>query len=413
VTRLIVEADGGSRGNPGPAGYGAVVVDAASGEVLAEVAEAIGRATNNVAEYRGLVAGLRAAIALDPRCTVEVRMDSKLVVEQMSGRWKIKHADMRALADLARGVLPPDRVRYTWVPRAENGRADRLANEAMDAAAQGRPWRPDRAAEPRSPQPAHRDVVSEGKALQSDISGRGVGMASDSAGAVPDSARAPWGARGADLGEPTVLLLVRHGRTALTEERRMSGSGGLDPELSLAGRADAEGVAALLASLSGAAPAIVDVGPVSTVLCSPLVRTRQTAQAIADRLDVDVTVDDAWAEIGFGAWDGLTYGEIARRWPAELAAWQGSMTSAPPGGESLADHATRIRAARARVVAEHPGEVVVVVAHVTPIRCVVAEALDAGPAALWRTRIGPASVTAVRYWTDGGLEVLTVNRQPM
>jgi probable phosphoglycerate mutase len=86
---------------------------------------------------------------------------------------------------------------------------------------------------------------------------------------------------------------------------------------------------------------------------------------------------------------------------------------APPGGESLADHAARIRAARAAHVAQHPGEVVVVVAHVTPIRCVVAEALDAGPAALWRTRVSPASLTAVRYWADGGLEVLTVNHGPV
>ena len=96
--RLLIEADGGSRGNPGTAGYGAVVLDAVTGEVLAEVSEAIGRATNNVAEYSGLVAGLRAAGKLVPGATAEVRMDSKLVVEQMSGRWKIKHPDLRPLA---------------------------------------------------------------------------------------------------------------------------------------------------------------------------------------------------------------------------------------------------------------------------------------------------------------------------
>ena len=93
--RLVVEADGGSRGNPGPAGYGALVRDAGTGKVLAERAESVGRATNNVAEYGGLVAGLQAALDLDPTADVEVRMDSKLVVEQMSGRWKIKHPDMQ------------------------------------------------------------------------------------------------------------------------------------------------------------------------------------------------------------------------------------------------------------------------------------------------------------------------------
>jgi probable phosphoglycerate mutase len=137
---LVIEADGGSRGNPGPAGYGAVVKDAGTGEVLAEVAEVIGVATNNVAEYGGLVAGLRAVAAIDPSASVQVRMDSKLVVEQMSGRWKIKHDDMRRLATEARAVLPPRQVRYTWVPRELNGHADRLANAAMDAAARGEVW---------------------------------------------------------------------------------------------------------------------------------------------------------------------------------------------------------------------------------------------------------------------------------
>lgn len=134
--RLIVEADGGSRGNPGPAGYGAVVRDAATGEVLAERSDSLGRVTNNVAEYSGLIAGLRAAARIARGADVEVRMDSKLVVEQMSGRWQIKHPDMRPLAARAREAAQAlGRVSYTWVPRSRNAHADRLANEAMDAAA--------------------------------------------------------------------------------------------------------------------------------------------------------------------------------------------------------------------------------------------------------------------------------------
>jgi ribonuclease H / adenosylcobalamin/alpha-ribazole phosphatase len=133
---LVVEADGGSRGNPGPAGYGAVVLDATTGDVLAEVSKSIGRATNNVAEYSGLIAGLRAAAAIARGADVEVRMDSKLVVEQMSGRWQIKHPDMRPLAAKARETARAfGRVSYTWVPRSRNAHADRLANQAMDAAA--------------------------------------------------------------------------------------------------------------------------------------------------------------------------------------------------------------------------------------------------------------------------------------
>ena len=129
---LIVEADGGSRGNPGLAGSGSVVIDAASGEVLAEVGRFLGHASNNVAEYTGLIEGVRRALQIDPDAELHVRMDSKLVVEQMSGRWKIKHPDMAELAAVARELLTGTPVRFEWVPRLSNSRADAVANRAMD-----------------------------------------------------------------------------------------------------------------------------------------------------------------------------------------------------------------------------------------------------------------------------------------
>lgn len=133
--RVIVEADGGSRGNPGPAGYGAVVLDAATEEVLAQRQAGLGVTTNNVAEYQGLIAGLRAAIDLGAT-DVEVRMDSKLVVEQMSGRWQVKHPAMKPLAlEAAKLVRELGSVRFGWIPRSRNARADALANQAMDAQA--------------------------------------------------------------------------------------------------------------------------------------------------------------------------------------------------------------------------------------------------------------------------------------
>ncbi|MHA7140846.1 reverse transcriptase-like protein [Arthrobacter sp. Sr33] len=150
---LIVEADGGSRGNPGHAGYGALVRDPESGAILVEKAAYIGKASNNVAEYSGLVAGLELANELDPTCRILVKMDSKLVVEQMEGRWKIKHADMQALARKARAVLDPRRVKYQWIPREINKDADRLSNEAMDAGMAGTPWVP-RSLSPASARPA-------------------------------------------------------------------------------------------------------------------------------------------------------------------------------------------------------------------------------------------------------------------
>ena len=142
---VVIEADGGSRGNPGQAAYGAVLKDAASGELIAERAEAIGIATNNVAEYRGLIAGLELYQEHTPDAELEVRMDSKLVVEQMSGRWKIKHPDMKPLA-LAANRLAPSGTTYRWIPREQNKHADALLNQALDTAT-GRPSRSTRVAE--------------------------------------------------------------------------------------------------------------------------------------------------------------------------------------------------------------------------------------------------------------------------
>ena len=132
VTHFIVEADGASRGNPGHASYGSVVRNALTGEIVIELGGVLGHATNNVAEYRGLIAGLEAVAELDAQAVVEVRMDSKLVVEQMSGRWSIKNAGLRELAMQARDILPYEQVTYTWIPREDNKDADALANQALD-----------------------------------------------------------------------------------------------------------------------------------------------------------------------------------------------------------------------------------------------------------------------------------------
>ena len=130
--RLIVEADGGSRGNPGVAAGGAVVLNEETGELLAERGVFVGIATNNVAEYSGMLAGLKQAFEIDANATVRVLMDSKLVVEQMSGRWKIKHPDMQELAKQARELIAGREVVFEWVPRNLNSRADAAANAAMD-----------------------------------------------------------------------------------------------------------------------------------------------------------------------------------------------------------------------------------------------------------------------------------------
>ena len=129
--RFVVYADGAARGNPGPAGAGAVLLDE-RGNVVAELSRGLGRATNNVAEYNGLILGLEEARRRGATA-VDVRLDSKLVVEQMRGVWRIRHPGLKGLALRAGALLasfPEHRIRH--VPRAENAHADSLANRGVD-----------------------------------------------------------------------------------------------------------------------------------------------------------------------------------------------------------------------------------------------------------------------------------------
>lgn len=132
LARLIVEADGASRGNPGAAAGGAVVLDPETGLVVARAGVMCGHASNNVAEYRGMIEGLEIALTMAPEATIHVRMDSKLVVEQMSGRWKIKHPDMQNLARSAKELIASRLVTFEWIPREQNSLADAAANAALD-----------------------------------------------------------------------------------------------------------------------------------------------------------------------------------------------------------------------------------------------------------------------------------------
>ena len=128
---FVVTADGGSRGNPGKAAYGAVVYE--NDEIVKEIGASIGVASNNVAEYEGLIAGLKAVCEIDPTATILVKMDSKLVVEQMSGRWKVKHPNMQKLVKQAFAAHDPKLVSYQWIPREENSHADSILNNVLDS----------------------------------------------------------------------------------------------------------------------------------------------------------------------------------------------------------------------------------------------------------------------------------------
>ncbi|MGW1542654.1 bifunctional RNase H/acid phosphatase [Streptomyces sp. NPDC002309] len=387
MREFIVEADGGSRGNPGPAGYGAVVLDAATGGTLAESAEYLGVVTNNVAEYRGLLAGLRAAHALDPTATVRVRMDSKLVVEQMSGRWKIKHPDMKPPAMEAGRIFPAGQVTYEWIPRERNKHADRLANEAMDAGVRGEEWTP--SSSPASSPTASSPTASSPPSANEDDVNAARNVATPQVG---------WGAP--DMGAPATFVLLRHGETPLTPEKRFSGSGGSDPSLSAVGREQAERVALALARR----------GTIQAVVSSPLARTRETAGIVAARLGLEVGIDDGLRETDFGAWEGLTFAEVHQRHPDDLSAWLASPDAEPTGGgESFAATATRIAATRDKLISAHTGRTVLLVTHVTPVKTLVRLALGAPPESLFRMELSAASLSVVAYYADGNASVRLLN----
>jgi probable phosphoglycerate mutase len=358
--RLIVEADGGSRGNPGNAGYGALVRDALSGEVIAQRAESIGIASNNVAEYSGLVAGLKAASEIDPRADVTVRLDSKLIVEQMSGRWKVKSPEMRRLALWAAEIAGEitaagGSVTYNWIPREENTAADALANSAMD------------------------------------------GKAVSWTGQLPDAEASE--VQPPDVGQPTRILLVRHGVTDFTAQGKLDGRGGADPGLNGQGWAQAHAAGAGVHAFIGDRSA--------TLITSSLQRAVETGGAIADEIGVGPQVDADWDEQNFGDWDGVSMGYLAASHPQDLLRFREDPQYSRPGGETHVDLQARVVGAFERAVAV--GDTVVVATHRKPIMTVLAHVLGIPHERIWRLATAPASLTCIEVWADGGLSVGFVN----
>jgi probable phosphoglycerate mutase len=348
-------ADGGSRGNPGPAGYGAVVTE--NGKIVAELFDVIGTATNNVAEYSGLLAGLSHIHQLDKEATVEVAMDSKLVVEQMSGRWQIKHADMRDLAKQCRDAHSPSLVTYSWIPRDENSHADRLANKALDG------------------ESAHKPVA----VIQQNY--------------LTDRLRS------AEI--PTFIYFIRHGETILTPTRKFSGTGSLDPELMQEGLDQADLVAEEVVKLGA-----------DVLIASPLKRTRQTAEAIARSTGLEIIFDESWYELSFGDWDGKSIEEVKAEDPDAYQAWLNSTAYAPGGGESYDEASVRIEEALEKLVAEYPGKKVIVVTHNGVIKTAIKLAMGAPAEAVFHVDATPCSISSISIWPSDGLRaVRSVNER--
>ena len=190
------------------------------------------------------------------------------------------------------------------------------------------------------------------------------------------------------LGEPTVTLLLRHGQTPMSVEKRYAGR--TDVPLTDTGVQQAAAAAKRLASAG-----------IAAIVSSPLQRTVRTAEEVSAVTGVRVVTDDGFAETDFGAWEGLTFAEVQERWPSELTAWLADPEVPPPGGESFAQVSERVTAALHRVLAERAGQAVLIVSHVTPIKTLVAAALLAPPAALFRMHLDVAALGQIDWYADG------------
>ena len=354
---LIIRADGASRGNPGEASYGAVLLD---GETEIATASAnLGIKTNNFAEYSGVIAGLKLALEHDSSKTYTVQLDSKLVVEQLNGNWKVKSRELMPLVSEASKLASLLQVSFEWIPREQNARADELANQALD--------------EPTN------DSIPE----------------------QPGSIRAP---RVSSPG--TELIFIRHGHSSHTEKGLVAGGDGADPELSELGQREAEATAELLAN-SPNSWHLAMKNPL--VISSDMLRTRQTAESIARKLNAELITDSRIREIYFGEWNGLSNEELFSQDQQLLESWRGSLEFRPPGGESVNDLLSRTQQFVEEIRSNHPNRTVIVVSHMMPTRAMTFNILGGSHQYLWSASFAPASVSAFRVWGSEQFELITLN----
>lgn len=419
---LLIEADGGSRGNPGIAGYGAVVIDGDTGRVLAQRAAPLGKESNNVAEYSGLIAGLQAVLDLDlaSDSSINARMDSKLVVEQMAGRWKIKHVDMRRLAIEARDLVRQiewagGSVDYTWIPREINTVADALSNKGMD----GEHIRIDSVEPDTAPESSSQPTsdTTDATATTNNVAGVSQPRPAAAKATTPTLGRAPvfgdartpdpvaanaFAGRPPAMTEPVRIVLVRHGVTDFTLASKLDGRGGSDPGLHEFGLRQA---AAAARAVAEHVESHRDT-PVS-VITSSLRRAKQTGGAIAALFGVTPSVDDDWDEQNFGDWDGEALRDLAKTAYDDLLLLRADADYARPGGETHNELAARVGYAWGRAV--ETGGTVVIASHRKPLMCVLSRVLGIDHERAWSIATAPCSLSAIEVWPDGGVSVAFIN----
>jgi probable phosphoglycerate mutase len=294
-----------------------------------------------------LIAGLKAAHDIDPNAQIEVRLDSKLVVEQMSGKWKIRHPEMRELALEAKKIHAHELLTFVWIPRESNTHADRLVNEALDGVIAS------------AKEPIRLNYLTE-RLISTEI--------------------------------PTTVYMVRHGETPLTPFRKFSGDGPLNPALTAKGLMEADLVANEIAKI---APDVL--------ITSPLQRTMQTAASISKATGLESIVDPIWIECSFGDWDGLSIDEVHQQYPKEYAEWLASTSYAPPRGESYESAMARAVQGLLGLVADYPGKKVCVVTHNGIIKTALAAAMKVDSTAIFNIDVSPCSISSISIWPSDNL----------
>jgi probable phosphoglycerate mutase len=346
---IYLYADGASRGNPGPAAYGVHIEDEKANPI-ADFGEALGIATNNQAEYAAVIAGLRYLTQTNYR-EVIIRMDSKLVIEQLGGNWKINNPQLRELADQAKELLRDFSVRLEWIPREQNSKADSNANTALDEG-----------------------NFSTSSQAQLEL-----------ASVQPRSIRAPR-----QYLEPTTIIVVRHGHTENTERNLVSGGDGTDPVLSKLGEREANSAAAEIPKLLK----LFDLPEPAVVVHSPMVRTTQTAEAIAKEFSLDLQSDDRLREI-----DSLEL----------VSKWRGSLTASPPGGESVNQMKDRVWQSLSEIIESFRGSCAVISTHMMPTRAIAAAALRGTDNVFWNLNTSPGGISVYRFFGIEYAEIFSLN----
>ncbi len=361
---IFLYADGASRGNPGPAAYGVHISDA-SGQAVADFGEAIGIATNNQAEYSAVIAGLRYLTQSSHR-EVTIRMDSKLVVEQLSGNWKINNPQLRELAEQARELLTDFSYRLEWIPRDQNSKADANANSALDSG----------------------NFTSTADA--------GLELAS----IQPRSIRAPR-----QYIEPTTIIVVRHGHTENTERNLISGGDGTDPVLSQLGEIEVAAAAIEIPKLVK----LFALPEPAMVFHSPMVRTTQTAQAIAKELGLNMQADDRLREIGFGEWEMMDLAILETDTLELVSKWRGSLSVAPPKGESVNQMKDRVWQSLSEIIEDFRGSCAVIATHMMPTRAIAAATVRGSESIYWNLNTSPGGISVYRFFGIEYAEIFTLN----